>query len=73
MEVLPATVEQTISVLLGGINIPVGADEILTAAQNFLSYPSFSSIGAIVPPTAAAAATPEPLIAPKNMLATTFA
>ena len=36
------------------------------------SYPSFFSRGPIVPPIAAAAAAPEPLIAPKSMFATTF-
>ena len=37
-----------------------------------MSYPSFSSSGPIVPPIAAAAAAPEPDIAPNNILATTF-
>ncbi len=32
IDTLPATVEYTIRVLLGGISIPVGADAILTAA-----------------------------------------
>ncbi len=39
----------------------------MTAAENDLSYPSFSIIGLINPPIAEAAATAEPDIAPNNI------
>ena len=56
--------------LLGGIKRPVGAVAILTAAEKFLSYPSFSSTGPIIAPMAEAAAVPEPEIAPNSIFAT---
>ena len=71
-EIDPPTVEKTIRALLGGINIPVGADAMLTAAENSFEYPLSASIGPIVPPMAAAAAFPLPLIATKNMFARTL-
>ena len=58
--------------LLGGINKPVGEDVIFTAAENAGSYPSFFCNGAIVPPTAAAAATADPEIEPNIILASTL-
>ena len=68
----PATVEYTINALVGGIRSPVGADAIFTQVANAGSYPSSSSIGAMMPPIAEAAATAEPDSAPKNMLASTL-
>ena len=52
--------------------MPVGAEAMLTAALNWGSYPSCSSSGPMVPPMAAAAAAPEPEMAPNIMLATTL-
>ena len=56
--------------MLGGISNPVGAVAIFTAAEKFLSYPSFSSTGPMIAPIAEAAAVPDPEIAPNNILAT---
>ena len=47
----------------------MGAEAILTAAENAGSYPSFSCSGDIIPPTAAADATAEPEIAPNSVFA----
>ena len=71
-DVPPLTREYIIKELLGGINKPVGADAIFTAALKSLSYPASSCSGDIVPPIAAAAAVPDPLIAPNNIFPTTF-
>ena len=60
------------NVLLGGINNPVGQDEIFTAAENAGSYPSFFCKGDIIPPIAAPDATAEPEIEPNIILANTF-
>ena len=58
--------------LLGGMSRPVVAEEMLTAAEKFLSKPSFFMSGAMKPPLAAAAAAAEPEIAPKSMFARIF-
>src|SRR5664280_1501081 len=66
------TREYTIIRLLGGMSIPDGAEAMLTAAAKFLSYFSLASSGPIVDPIAAAAATADPLTAPKSALAATL-
>src|SRR5699024_3541948 len=68
----PLTNENTINAVVGGINKPVGADAILTAAENDGLYPSFFCSGAITVPIAAADATAEPDIEPNNIFPTTF-
>lgn len=72
MDVPPLTSAYVIMMLLGGINRPHGAEAILAAAENPRSYPALSSMGPMMEPIAEAAAVPEPEIAPKSMLATTF-
>jgi hypothetical protein len=70
MDTPPAVIANTIMILLGGISIPEGPEAAFTAAEKFLSYPSFSSRGASMLPIAAVAAMPEPETHPNNMLAT---
>src|SRR5699024_10767645 len=67
------TREYTISVLLGGMSMPEGAEAMFAAAENLGSYPSFFCSGAMVEPTAAAAATADPLTAPNMAFAPTLA
>ena len=55
--------------LEGGITRPVVAEVMFTAAPKARSYPSRSMWGVITPPTADAAATEEPEMAPKSIAA----
>ena len=72
IETPPLAKEYTIRILLGGIDNPVVAEAMLTAALKFSGYPSFFISGCIILPMADAEAAAEPEIAPKSIFPRTL-
>ena len=58
--------------MLGGIRIPRVEEQAVMAPASSAEYPSFPMAGIIREPMAAASATADPEMPPKNMAATTL-
>ncbi len=60
-------------IMLGGIIGPTVEELAVTATLNSGVYPAFTMAGIITPPTAEVSACADPVMPPKNMLATMLA